>query len=283
MTERTKRSIISLSLLAMGIFLVTMLLTIVGIVGRAHAQVPGALPDDPTGLFVQIYLFIKNAEHLPAVGAGLMLLVWLLRWGHEKLPAPLGPFFKTKRGGYVLGFGTAMLVYLGTAWIAHAPMTFGLIMQALGTGFAASGKWEGLMDVLKKPPAVSSTAKAAVVSLLTLALISPMFGCKPVKDEVKHAGLTTLDCTVGELADLAGLVPVILPQLGDNPDWDVVSTQLEEAGARVGTCVLANLIDRYLGNLKLATPEGSQRADSALQRVKAKHKIGAVKTVVGVR
>lgn len=279
MTERTKRSLITIALLALGVTAVIMSLTIVGFIGRAHAGVPGELPDDPTGFFAQMYVFIKNGEHLPAVGAGLMLLVWLLRWGHEKLPAPVGPFFKTKLGGYVLGFGTALNIYLGTALIAHQPWTLGLLMQAIGTGFAASGKWEGLMDVLKKPPSVSSTVKAGTIGLLLIVLLA---GCDP-SQEAKFAGKTTLDCTKGELANLEGLIPTILPSVGDKPDWKVISSQLEQAGGDVGLCVLASLIDRWTSNMRLATPEGDREAADALAAMKAKFNVATIKTSEGNR
>ena len=282
MTDRTKRSIITVALLALGVFATTMALTIVGIIGRANAQVVAAPPDDPTGLFFQLYRFIKDGSHLPAVGAGLMLFVWALRWVHTKLPSPVGPFFKTKLGGYLLGFGTALNVYLGTALIAGQPWTFGLVLQAVGTGFAASGSWEGLMDVLKNRKSVAQNTTVAL--LLAVALLSPlMTGCRPVKDEINKVGGDVVDCTVGELVHLGGLVPTILPALGPSPDWNVVGSQLEQAGSRVGVCVLAMLVDRWKSSLKLATPEGAVAADKALADFKAKFNVAVVKTTSGAR
>lgn len=286
MTERTRKSLFTVALLALATTFVIMSLTIIGFIGRAHAAGVVDLPDSPTSFFAQLYVFIKNGEHLPAVGAGLMLFTWFLRWAHEKLPAPVGPFFQTKLGGYVLGFGTALNVYLGTALIAHQPWTFGLFLQAIGTGFAASGKWEGLMDVLKKPPGVSSRlAKSTTAVLLTALLISPVLtGCDWTKHEVKHAGDVTLDCTKGELANLENLAPTLLPLLvGEKPDWKVISAQLEQAGVNVGTCVLASLIDRYTSNLKLATPEGTTEANQVFNDLKSKYHLTAVKTSVGTR
>lgn len=287
MTERFKRSLAGIALLTLGITAVVMAMTILGVISRANADV-GGLPADPTGLFLQVYTFIKNGEHLPAVGAALVLFVWGLRWAHTRIPwFGIGDFFKTKLGGYVLGFGTAMLLYLGTALAADQPWTFGLLMQALGTGFAASGKWEGLMDVLKgknDPGRPTAVARAGTIGVLLLMLLSPtLTGCVRGKQEVKKAGITVLDCTVAELRDLEGLVPSLLPLIGDSPDWDVISAQLDEAGARVGTCVLASLIDRYLSSSRLATPTGSSEAFGALARMKAKYQINAVKTSMGVR
>lgn len=280
MTDRTKKSLITVALLTLGVFLTIMFLTMIGVISRAMAQAPGTVtvvPDDPTGLVAQFFSFIKDGAHLPAVGAGLMLLVWGLRSLHQKLPAPVGPFFKTKLGGYVLGFGTALNVYLGSALIAGQPWTLGLLMQAIGTGFAASGSWEGFMDVLKKAPKVSSTVMLALIVVSASA-------CGPrTKREISAIKSDVLDCTVGELAGLEGLVPTILPALGETPDWKVVAAQLEPAGVNVGTCVLAALIDRYKANHKLAAAFGAGAAEDALTDMKVKGGYKTVKTSAGVR
>jgi hypothetical protein len=279
MTERMKRSLITTALLSLGVFLTIMALTMIGIIGRAHAQGLGASPDDPEGLFVQMYGFIKNGEHLPAVGAGVMLFVWLLRWGHTKLPAPIGPFFKTKLGGYLLGFGTAANVYLGTALMANKGWTIGLLVQAVGVGFTAAGSWDAVKDLMKK-----DAGTKAVITTLTLALlVVSVTACRPIKQEGGRIGGDVVDCTVGELVNLGGLIPTILPSLGEAPEWNVVAAQLEQAGGRVGTCVLAMLVDRWRSNAKLATPEGSVAADAALKAFKAKFHVAVVKTQFGAR
>jgi hypothetical protein len=278
MTDRTKRSLILVALITFGAFFTTMGLTIVGLIGRAHAQ-GEVLIAPPEDLFLQLYHFIREGSHLPAVGAGIMLFVWLLRWGHSKFPAPVGPFFTTKLGGYLLGFGTAANVYLGTALIAGQSWTLGLLFQALGTGFAAAGSWDAVKDLLKK----DTKTRTAVGTILLVTILISATACRPIKDEIHKVGDDVVDCTVGELSSLGGLVPVLLPAIGPSPDWGLLADQLEQAGSRVGVCVLAMLVDRWKSSLKLATPQGAFEADQALTVFKAKYKIAVVKTNFGAR
>lgn len=272
MTAKTKRSLTAVLLLMTGIFLTIMVLTVVGWIGRAMASTSTAV-QSPSDTMVQIYHFMKNGENLPAVGAALMLIVWLLRWGHTKLPAPLGPWFQTKLGGYVLGFGTSALLHFSVTLMAGQGVTLGLFIQAFGTGFAAAGAWEGLRDLI-----TNFRTKPIVVTLFIAIVAS---SCGPIKRESARVANDAVDCTVGDLASLQALVPMILPQLGTKPDWKMIGAQLEGAGARVATCVMHSLIERWISNIKFATPEGKTEADAAFAELKAKLGVRVVKTTSG--
>lgn len=127
-----------------------------------------------------------------------------------------------------------------------------LIALIIGQGVADHGK-----------PAAEAKIKATSVLLLLVLMLT---GCSFFKSEAKHAGSVTIDCTTGELAKLEALTPVILPQIIDDADWSIVASQLEGAGVRVGGCVLANLIDRYVSTIRMATPDGMSSANESLSR-----------------
>jgi hypothetical protein len=98
---------------------------------------PGSTADELLGM-------LRSGRYLPAVGAVLVLLVTAVRRGLLKSWGPA----QTKLGGYLVGFGTAVALFVGVAFAASAPVTAGLVLNALGAGLAASGGWEAFLDVL---------------------------------------------------------------------------------------------------------------------------------------
>lgn len=106
--------------------------------------------DDPLGTITSFYTFVRSGKALPAVGAGLMLVVWGVR---KILP---GSWSKSTIGGYVIGFGASLILFVASAFVAGTSITLGLVLQALGTAAAASGLWEHVKDLLDatgaKPP-----------------------------------------------------------------------------------------------------------------------------------
>lgn len=99
-------------------------------------------PDDPVGAAGELLALLKSGQYLPAVGVALVLLVAGMRWGGSKLH----PWFKSQAGGYVLGYGAALLLYVGTALNAGAGVSIGLFGSALAAGWVASGGWESFRD-----------------------------------------------------------------------------------------------------------------------------------------
>lgn len=266
-------------LLAVGF---TLLFTAIGLIGKAHAGPPGGSvvsPDDPGGLAMQIYQFMHDGHNIMAVGAGLMLLTYGLRFGATKLPAPLGPWFGGMLGGYVLGFGTAALAYVGPALVAGEGLSFGLFAQAIGTGFAASGKWEGLRDLWGKlhnggaQPTMGIVKKSAVVGLLLVIVVASCSGCpgptpKPVQDIV--------DCSKTNSPEVIAMAT----ECAAKPTWSekeaCVVAALPKLGWDVGGCVLADLVQQYLTTKGAAqnAPQ-SHEAHDALEDYRAKYGHGA--------
>jgi hypothetical protein len=102
--------------------------------------------------------FLTTGKWLPAIGCALMLIVW----GARSFLAARWAFFKTKAGGYVLGFGIPFLLYLGTALQAGAGLSLMLVGHALGAILVAAGGWEHLGDLVSKfQPKAVTDAKAA--------------------------------------------------------------------------------------------------------------------------
>lgn len=92
-----------------------------------------------------VYDALKGGKWLVAFGGSLMLLVWFLRavvFGRVA-------WFKTKRGGAVLGIGTATILGIGTALFAGGDVSLGLIASIVAAKWTAAGAWGHVKDLLK--------------------------------------------------------------------------------------------------------------------------------------
>lgn len=265
---------VSLLLVLLGAGLVAAALGWIGYIGRAHASTGQEAVADPIALIQQIVDFARTGHGTMAVGAGLTLVVWILRSGLLKKVS----WFSTTLGGWTLGLSTAVIAYVSASLLAGQGVTVGLIVNALLAGLAAAGGWEAVKDVASSG---SSTKKIASVSLLLcVMLVATLPGCGgSVKTDAKEVVTDVVDCTKGDLAALEGLVPSILPLLtGDKPDWKTIEAQLETAGARVASCVLANLIQRHADSTKRGV---SFEASQAMVVLKARLGVRVVKTRSG--
>jgi len=92
-----------------------------------------------------------------------------------------------------------------------------------------------------------------VYHVLVMILIAGMVICQSCGAVKSGPGRDVVDCTVGDLAQLEALVPLI----ADSPDLE---TQLEKAGMQVGGCIWAHLVDRYLGTTIVIGPDGPKKA-----------------------
>lgn len=138
--------------------------------------------------------FLQSGKYLPAVGIALIALVSVAR-------ASLGvvwPWFKTRAGGYALGFGSAFTLYIAAALRDGHPMTFGVIAAALGAGWAASGGFEMIRDLMAKTPNV----RPAVVAAAALAFVATS-GCAAAHGPGKRLAASFVDCMAPDV------VPVI--------------------------------------------------------------------------
>ena len=271
------------SLLAITAFVVTMLAG-----GVAFAQ--GADPD-VGGTMRTLLDMIMQGKYLPAVGAVLVLVVAGLRFGGGKL----FPWLTTKAGGYVLGFGTSALLYLGTAWESGTSMSLGLFTAALAAGWTAAGGWEHLTDLItwlrnptaKLPVAVSPTGSqqgspgaavgAALVLLGVAGCLALGAGLMQACEPAKHAGVVVIDCTLADAQQTAALLDELKPILAGNPiNWSAVEEKAINAGETIGGCVLATLVQDALGGTKATQANTSWAARGALEDFRSKHANGAI-------
>lgn len=236
---------------------------------------------------VGILAYLMAGKYIPAVGGALVLIVQLIKM----LPIA---WFKTKPGGYVLGFGSAALVYGGGALYDGAGFSLGIIGAALAAGWAAAGGWEHISDLISwlKPPVSDPLPVAAgagssgrgvqaaltaggiliTVSASLLAGSLVMQACAPVK----HAGEVVVDCTTADAAQTAALVDELKPLLaGQSPDWQAIEGKAIAAGVHIGGCVLANLVQDLLSSVRALPVNQTWEARGALEDFRAKYANGA--------
>ncbi len=250
-------------------------LTLLALASVAHAST-GDAAADPIGLMAQLYEFIRTGKGTMAAGVAALFVVWGLR---SSLGAAWG-WWKTPIGGYVLGFAVPSLLYFGTAAAGGGAFTLGLIGNALGAGWVAAGGWEHFRDAIerwRKPPVVpgmNMTAKAAATLAIFAVLVCG--GCSG-NTFPSNAGHDAINCTEGDLTDIVALYQKLRPLLdGASVDWKAIEDQVIGAGERIGGCVIAELVQEYLGGKKALTVGQSQPARATLEHFRATYAHGSV-------
>jgi hypothetical protein len=244
---------------------------------------PAIDPVSELGLLVQ---FARTGEGRLALGAGLVLFVWALR----ALLKPRIAWFGTPAGGYLLGFGSAAIFYVGGAMLGGVAVTFNLACDAVVAAFAASGKWEALRDVLAKmgrlPPTFKAAGASLVVAITGVALVvTAVGGCKTASGVAGAGGHALIDCGKADPAILADALSDLASLLaGQSPDWNAIEQQAELHGEKIGGCAIAELVQRYLApepGRSAPAPESGRAASAALERFRASVAHGATFRVGG--
>lgn len=279
MTRNTK---ILISMMAVTV------LCLLGIGGIAHAQASPPVPDDGSSFLA----LIMTGKYLAGVGAFLILFVQAVKAGGSKLGIA---WLKTKAGGYVLGFGSAVALYLGAALESGQSVTAGLFAAALAAGWTAAGGWEHLGDLLSwlRPPAASTpipvaqtvsprpgTSTVIQASIIMGSAIVCLFvgsaliqACGPAKNPT----VTIIDCTKADAAQTAALLDELKPLLaGNSIDWTAVEAKAVSAGETIGGCVLATIVQDTLGGTKATPVDNSWAARTALEDFRSHHANGAI-------
>lgn len=240
---------------------------------------------------------LMSGKYIPAVGAFLIAAVTALR-------GLLGiwiPWFKSKAGGYVLGFGSAAVLYVAVAMQADQ-LSIGVLAAALGAGWAAAGGWNHLQDLLgwltppppskQQPVAVAPSSgpgaplqAAIVLGVVAVCMVSGglmMQACSGAK----HAETAVIDCTGGTVP---GVVANVLETLSDwsrdetaggcrtttGYDWSCVESRAIAKGEQVGGCAIAELVQTILGGTKATPVSDSWLARAALEDFRARAAGGA--------
>lgn len=221
---------------------------------------------------------ILDGKYLPAVGAALVLIVGLLRYTLTKLTST---WFSTKFGGYVLAYGAAFALYLGTAWQAGEPADAHIIFAALVAAITSSGlldHWRDILSVAKKtPPAVGGAVSALLIILGTACTACP--GTAPTGGSVTnavvdcaHGGIDVQDKIDGLIAEMAKFL------VGGSPDWTHVEALAVIGGIQVGGCALAQVVDDWITKKSLHDGDAvaqTRLARSTLEDYRTKHAGGA--------
>ena len=209
-------------------------------VGVASAQGSGD-PSSPTSS--DIVNFLTNGEYLPAIGAGLVLLVGFLRNVALKKVA----WLQTQMGGYVLAYGTTMMLFVGTALEQHEKITLRLLLMALSSAIASAGvlnHWRDAKESIKKVPPVAGAATLLLVAVGAFTVLGGAGSCgsnppKPIAD--------VIDCTKQDQAQIAAAEAECASKI---PDWGAAEAcvvgKLPTIGWQIGGCVIADLAQQYL-------------------------------------
>lgn len=194
--------------------------------------------------------YLLAGKYLPAIGVALIAFVTFAR-------ASLSgwwPWFSTRAGGYVLGFGTAFVLYVGEAFRNDVKPTAGLMAGALAAGWAAAGGFEMLRDLLDYLRRKPKAAPTVITLVLAVALVGCSSGCKSGPDGKPwdHATNAVIDCTRQDQGQITSLIAELLPLAYlERPNWQSIGDKAVAAGVSIGGCALAELVDLYLGNRKI--------------------------------
>lgn len=252
----------------------------------APAQAPAAIVEppvtepplpsieDPAGTLADLVQFARSGLGRLAVGAAIVLLVWLLRRHVFRRVA----WFSTTLGGYVAAFGSTALLYVGGVLGADMALTIDVIADALATGFAASGQREAARDVGRAAKAhAAKVATVAVVALSASAALLVAGSCGAAQGPRTTA---VIECSLEHQDKIAALVLELRPLLsGEKPNIAAAVLKAAEAGVAVGACALAKLAEEPTGATLTASVAGPAR--EALERFRAEHAGGAA--IVGAQ
>lgn len=118
---------------------------------------PAPALDNPMPFLQVIFTAVKDGNWWAAASALLVLIVSLIRlYGkklHDKIPddsawdKPFWFIFDTKAGGYLLNMSTAVAGGVGTAILAHEPITWALVKPILMVSVTGTALWEIAKDV----------------------------------------------------------------------------------------------------------------------------------------
>lgn len=262
MTSATKSRLQYLGVMLLFAAIIVTLLSLLGYVGRAFAQVTvtPTVYDDPVSMIIQAYDFMRTGKGTAAVGIVSMIVVWGLRSDYL-----LGrvAFFKTKLGGYLLGFAVPTIQYVAGALIAMedaSAITFSLFVNAVGAGFLASGGWVALKDILTSKSAVARTATTALLIAAVAGLATP--GCGP-NSPIPGVAHAVIDCAQEDGAALDDMRNKYLTQvLTGQANWPLIKQDAKHLGMNFTACLVGELVNSYLGSRKGAFDDQAQRLEA---------------------
>ena len=212
-------------------------------------------------VFLELLL---TGKYMPAIGLALIAFVTFARASL----AGWRPWFATKPGGYLIGFGSAAMLYVATSLTAGEWPTLGTLAAALGAGWAASGGFEMVRDLFqywrRKRQEAGDFPKATAVSLvLIVALLAG--GCpsaKPYLPPEVHP------IVAGIHVERSPIEKLLMDWMLGSASWSKVKDDAITAGVNIGGCALAEYVQRYLApgvGRKAPPPELAAAARDTLE------------------
>lgn len=195
----------------------------------------------------QLLDFMMNGHYLAAIGVALVLVVGLIR----KFASIKVPWFATKFGGYVLGYGIATLSYVGVALEQGQAITLKLLLMALTAGITASGVLDHFRDAkesVKDAKVVDEINKSGgliiLIGFLGIGLVAmSCSGCPGGGGQVVTHDI--VDCLK---TDQGAIIAAVVTIKNDYPDWGKMELDAERLGATVGGCALAQIVQDFLSS-----------------------------------
>jgi hypothetical protein len=261
------------------------------LINLAHASADPTTPDPAVSLID----LLMTGKYMAAVGAFLIAFVALIR---GTLGSKIA-WLQTKPGGYVLGFGSAAVLYVASALQSNQPLTAGVFFAAAAAGWTAAGGWEHISDLIswlrpttpaqQVPPAItppgntpSAGPGAAIQAAIVLGIVSvcAISGSLVMQSCTgpKSPGQVVIDCTKADAAQTIALLDDLKPLLSGNPvSWSAIEAKAIAAGETIGGCVLAQLVQNALSSTSVAAVpvENTWMARGALEDFRSRVANGA--------
>lgn len=253
------------------------------LVNVAYAQAAPTGTGDQVGTLIDL---LMTGKYIPAVGVLLIAFVALAR----SAGGILVPWFRTRVGGLVLSYGSSILLYVGAA-LQAGRLSLGVLVTAIGAGWAAAGGFEHLKDLVAalRPPAPQiPVAKVALRGVDGSLVVGVILSCAVAGVLVTQAcsgskspGAAVIDCTGGNAPGIVTNVLATLEQWNKpEPDgcrtatgwnWGCVEHAAIAKGEQIGGCAIAELVNSFLqAQGPKATPVAEGwRAREALEQARA--------------
>lgn len=247
-----------------------------GSAGAAAAEPPGfPLPslEIPEDTLADLISFARSGKGRLAIGAAIVLLVWLLR----KHILHRIAWFQTQRGGYVASFGTTLLLYV-SGGLGAGVFSVDLIADALATGFTAGHQHELVGDLAAAAKRRAVSAAQVLLVLLTtigtagLVVVTLATAGSCGAWQKSGAGQALIDCTVQNQVRVEAVGAELKP-LVTSGDWGGFYDRAKDAGIAIGGCAAAQVVQEFLSGRR-ATPE-TWKARDTFERFRAELAGGA--------
>jgi hypothetical protein len=172
-------------------------------------------------------------------------------------------------------------------WLAAVVAGVGVLGAILEAHFG-DGSWAGVIvtlvagiKLLLSPTAPEPKERpdppqySGIELMLVLVVAIAAIGCGP-QGPGPVIGQAVVDCTGDNRADIDALFLELSPLVvTGHPDWATVYQRAKHAGTAIGGCVLAELVQTYLGGRRAVATDDSWNAHMVLEEFRSNEAAGA--------